>query len=554
MECGDGDRCSKVKRQSQAHKASRQPPTPSSAPARVPSSFLRSPDLHFHSCLLYRSLVPLQDLEVLAALQDEDMARGPDTARRWATLVVLAALSTAVTTTNPGIVARITQKGLDYACQQGVLTLQKELEKITIPNFSGNFKIKYLGKGQYSFFSMVIQGFNLPNSQIRPLPDKGLDLSIRDASIKIRGKWKARKNFIKLGGNFDLSVEGISILAGLNLGYDPASGHSTVTCSSCSSGINTVRIHISGSSLGWLIQLFRKRIESLLQKSMTRKICEVVTSTVSSKLQPYFQTLPVTTKLDKVAGVDYSLVAPPRATANNLDWLLKGEFFSLAHRSPPPFAPPALAFPSDHDRMVYLGISEYFFNTAGFVYQKAGALNLTLRDDMIPKESKFRLTTKFFGILIPQVAKMFPDMQMQLFIWASLPPKLTMKPSGLDLIFVLDTQAFAILPNSSLDPLFLLEMNLNLSVVVGAKSDRLIGELRLDKLLLELKHSDIGPFSVESLQSVINYVMPTIVLPVINKKLQKGFPLPLPAYIELFNLTLQPYQDFLLFGADVHYS
>lgn len=31
----------------------------------------------------------------------------------------------------------------------------------------------------------------------------------------------------------------------------------------------------------------------------------------------------VTTKLDKVAGVDYSLVAPPRATANNLDWLLK---------------------------------------------------------------------------------------------------------------------------------------------------------------------------------------------------------------------------------------
>ncbi|KAI4538492.1 hypothetical protein MG293_011895, partial [Ovis ammon polii] len=454
------------------------------------------------------SLVPLQDLEVLAALQDEDMARGPGSARRWAALVVLVALGTAVTTTtNPGIVARVTQKGLDYACQQGVLTLQKELEKITIPTFSGNFKIKYLGKGQYSFFS-------------------------------------------KLGGNFDLSVEGISILAALSLGYDPDSGHSTVTCPRCSSHINTVRIRISGSSVGWLIQLFHKRIESSLQNSMTSKICEVVTSTVSSKLQPYFQTLPVTTKLDKVAGVDYSLVAPPRVTADNLDGLLKGEFFSLAHRSPPPFAPPALAFPTDHDRMVYLGISEYFFNTAGFVYQKAGALNLTLRDDMIPKESMFHLTTKFFGTLIPQVAKMFPDMQMQLFIWASLPPKLTVNPNGLNLIFVLDTQAFAILPNSSLDPLFLLEMNLNLSVVVGARSDRLIGELRLDKLLLELKHSDVGPFSVELLQSVMNYAVPTIVLPVMNKKLQRGFPLPLPAYIKLFNLILQPYQEQLL-GAQI---
>ncbi|XP_043335323.1 bactericidal permeability-increasing protein [Cervus canadensis] len=483
------------------------------------------------------------------------MARGPDSARRWATLVVLAALGTAVTTTtNPGIVARVTQKGLDYACQQGVVTLQKELEKITIPTFSGSFKIKYLGKGQYYFSSMVIQGFSLPNSQIRPSPGEGLDLAIRDASINIRGKWKARKNFIKLSGKFDLSVEGISILAGLKLGYDHDSGHSTVTCSSCSSHINTVRIRISGSSLGWLIQLFHKRIESSLQNAMTSKICEVVTGTVSSKLQPYFETLPVTTKLDKVAGVDYSLVAPPRATADNLDGLLKGEFFSLAHCSPPPFAPPPMAFPADHDRMVYLGISEYFFNTAGFVYHEAGALNLTLRDNMIPKESKLRLTTKFFGTLIPQVAKMYPDMQMQLFIWASLPPKLTVNASGLDLIFVLDTQAFAILPNSSLDPLFLLEMNLNLSVLLGAKSDRLIGELRLDKLLLELKHSDIGPFSVELLQSVMNYVMPTIVLPAINRKLQKGFPLPLPAYIELFNLVLQPYQDFLLFGADVHYS
>ena len=116
---------------------------------------------------------------------------------------------------------------------------------------------------------------------------------------------------------------------------------------------------------------------------MNSKVCEVVTSTVSSKLQPYFETLPVTVKLDNVAGIDYSLVAPPKAMADNLDVHLKGEVFSLAHRSPSPFAPPVLNLPTDHDLMVYLGISEYFFNTAGFVYQEAGALNLTLRDDMV---------------------------------------------------------------------------------------------------------------------------------------------------------------------------
>ncbi|XP_059979325.1 bactericidal permeability-increasing protein [Lagenorhynchus albirostris] len=483
------------------------------------------------------------------------MARCPDDTWRWATLVVLAALGTAVTaTTSPGVVARITQKGLDYACQQGVATLQKELEKVTIPTFSGSFKMKYLGKGKYSFYSLVIREFKLPNPQIRPLPDQDLDLSIKDASIKMSGKWKARKNFIKVSGNFDLSVEGISILAGLKLGYDPTSGHPTVTCSRCSSHVNSVRIRISRSSLGWLIQLFRKKIESSLRNGMNRKICEVVTSTVSSKLQPYFQTLPVTTKIDNVAGIDYSLVAPPKATADNLDVLLKGEFFRLAHRRPPPFAPPALTLPNDHDRMVYLGISEYLFNTAGLVYQEAGVLNFTLSDDTLPKESKFLLTTKSFGTLLPQVAKMFPDMKMQLLIWASSPPNIAVCPTGLDLTFALDTQAVAVLPDSSLAPLFLLEMYVNVSADIGARSDRLVGELKLDKLLLELKHSDIGPFPVELLQTIMNYVVPTVVIPKINEKLQKGFPLPLPASIQLFNLMLQPHQDFLLFGADVQYS
>lgn len=61
----------------------------------------------------------------------------------------------------------------------------------------------------------------------------------------------------------------------------------------------------------------------------------------------------------------------------------QGEFFNPAHRDPPPFAPPALAFPADHDRMVYLGLSDYLFNTAGLVYHKAGVLKMTLKDSMV---------------------------------------------------------------------------------------------------------------------------------------------------------------------------
>ncbi|KAF3824880.1 hypothetical protein GH733_010214, partial [Mirounga leonina] len=472
-----------------------------------PSSFLHPTGLRFPSQLLYRSLAPLQGLQALAASENEDMAREPDSALRWAALLVLATLGTAVmAATNPG-----------------VAVLQKELEKIKIPDFSGSFKIKYLGKGRYSFYSMVIRGFQLPSSQIRLVPNKGLDLSIRNANVKISGKWKARKKFLKTKGNFDLGMEGISISAGLELGFDPASGLPTATCSSCSNHIESVSVRISGGKLGWLIQLFHKKIESSIRKTMASKICQIVTSSVSSKLQSYLKTLRVTTKIDKVSGINYSL----------------GEFFSVAHPSPPPFTSPALDFPANHDRMVFLGISDYFFNTAGFVYQQAGVLHLTITDNMIPKRSKIRLTTTFLGTLIPQVAKMFPDRPVQFNIWASSPPHLTMLPTGLVFTPALEIQAFAVLPNSSLASLFVLHLNTNASMEVNATADRLVGKLSLDTLLLELKHSDVGPFSVVVLQAIMNYVLPITVIPRINERLEEGFPLPLPANIRLFNLVLQ---------------
>ncbi|KAK2109970.1 hypothetical protein P7K49_009716 [Saguinus oedipus] len=439
------------------------------------------------------------------------------------------------------------------------------------------------------------------------------------------------------------------------------------------------------------------REEELAKEPGEQPVCQEVTSSVSSKLQPYFQTLPVMTKIDAVAGINYGLVAPPTTTAETLDVQMKGQFYRLNHRTPPPFAPPVMELPAAHDRMVYVGLSDYFFNTAGLVYQEAGVLKMTLTDDMIPKESRFRLTTKFFGSFLPEVrrtllsftepggfrggqgfaewmmrpltnihtqdpeatqdegvAKMFPNMKIQIHISASAPPQLSVQPTGLSFFPALDIQAFAVLANSSLASLFLIGMmrsprqsqehcpwspetkcescpgshldcvtpepeteplrrpsvnpipihtwtvplqSLTLShllnapprvaknsevvleverengnwltsthgsLEVGVRSDRLVGELKVDRLLLELKHSNIGPFpvslrplvassfswpgGVELLQDIMNYIVPTLVLPRVNvvsitEKLQKGFPLPMPARVRLYNMVLQSHQE-----------
>ncbi|XP_017174544.1 bactericidal permeability-increasing protein isoform X1 [Mus musculus] len=524
------------------------PPPP--APTAAFLLPLSTTALPFPRRLLYRSQVPIRGLVVWAAL--EDMTWAPDNVRKWSALLLLAIIGTALTAaTDPGFVAMISQKGLDFACQQGVVELQKELQAISVPDFSGVFKIKHLGKGSYEFYSMAVDGFHIPNPKIEMLPSDGLRVFIKDASIKINGKWMSRKNFLKAGGNFELSIQGVSISTDLILGSD-SSGHITTICSNCDSHIDSVHIKISGSMLGWLIRLFHRKIETSLKNIIYKKICKIVRDSVSSKLQPYLKTLSVITRVDDVTSVDYSLLAPLTTTNQFLEGQLKGEFFWRGHRDPLPIHPPVMRFVPNGAYMVCMGISDYFFNTEVLAYQQSGTLKMTLGGQLLSNNGRFQLNTDFLRTFLPKVAKMFPSMGVQLLISAPVPVHLSIQPSGLSFNPKLETQAFVVLPNASLVPLFVLGMKTNASLEVDAEENRLVGEMKLGRWLLELKESKFGPFKVEYLEDVINYLVSTLVLPKINERLRRGFPLPLPAGIRFSHFTFYPYQNFLLLEADLH--
>ncbi|XP_062445554.1 bactericidal permeability-increasing protein-like [Rhea pennata] len=466
--------------------------------------------------------------------------------------VALAACLALARAVHPGFVVRITQAGLDYARQHGVTALEKELSQLKLPDISGDFRVRRIGKVSYEISSLALRSFHLPNSQISPIPNVGLQVSISNAFAEVDGNWRVKVHFIRDHGSFDLKVENLSVKIGLKLGSD-ASGKPTADTSDCSTHISSVRVHFSGK-LGWLYNLFHSAIESTFRRILESKVCENVVSSVHSKLQPYLQTLPVTAKIDAVVGIDYSLVAPPAATAQCLDADLKGEFFSLAHRSAVPFPPPLLAFPTDHDRMVYFGVSSYFFNTAGLAYHAAGALVFELTDSMIPKGLDFHLNTSTFSAFVPQLEKMYPDMLMKLKLSTPAAPFLNIGPQGLSLQPVVDIQAYAILPSSSLAPLFLLNLTANVSASIDVKSGRIVGSLTVGRLRLSLKHSDVGPFQVRTLQSIMNILASSILLPRLNARLGQGFPLPLPDRIRLSDIVMQSHQDFLLLGANVSYE
>ncbi|XDB56749.1 hypothetical protein ABFV05_010365 [Capra hircus] len=452
---------------------------------------------------------------------------------------------------NPGLVVRITDQGLEYVAQEELLALQKKLHKVTLPNFDGDVRIKHFGSVDYGFHSLKIQSCKLLGSALKLLPNQGLLFSVSDSFIQVTGDWKVRKRILRLNGSFDVKVKGITISVNLLLDSEP-SGRPKVAVSSCSSHIHDVEVDISGD-LGWLLNLFHNQIESRFRKALESKICEIIQDSVTSELQPYLQTLPVTTKIDHLAGLDYSLMGAPQATDQTLDVMFKGEIFSQDDRSPVAFLAPVMNLPEEHSRMVYFAISNYAFNTASLVYHKAGFLNFTITDDMIPPDSNIRLNTKSFRAFVPRIARLYPNTNLELQGAVISAPCLNFSPGNLSTAAQMEIEAFVLLPNSVKEPVFRLGVATNVSAMLTFNTSKITGFLEPEKIQVELKESKVGLFSVELLEALLNYYLLNNFYPKVNDKLAEGFPLPLLKKIQLYDPILQIHKDFLFLGTNVRY-
>ncbi|ETE59607.1 Lipopolysaccharide-binding protein, partial [Ophiophagus hannah] len=262
-------------------------------------------------------------------------------------------------------------------CQEGVATLQKDLPAITLPEFSGSYRVKVIGNVKYRFYSLNIRRFELLHSTIEPMPGQGLRVSISNALAEMTGRWELKKHWLNDDGSFELKVDGISISVGLKLGSD-STGRPTVTTLDCNTHISNVNIDISGK---WDYSQYRQHIKHRLFSGWA-------------------------------TGCDKSVCRPgPQGKLQHKAWKRMGLQKEASQ----------------------FGISTYFFNTAGDVYYKSESLNFWIVDEMVPREVKIRLNTSSFQPFIPQMKKLYPNMAMKLKVSPSSVPSLSISPESISL-------------------------------------------------------------------------------------------------------------------------
>nr|AIT76553.1 bactericidal permeability-increasing protein/lipopolysaccharide-binding protein [Megalobrama amblycephala] len=466
-------------------------------------------------------------------------------------LLVLVNLVLVSTSNNAGVEVRLTQKALEYGRQIGITSIQQKLRSMKVPDISGTEKVDPIGKVQYSFTGMQIVNLGLPKSALGLVPDTGVMLSIGQAYISLHGNWRVKYlRIIKDSGSFDLAVGELAISTTIAVMSDDT-GRPTVSMTNCAATVGSVNVKFHGGA-SWLYNLFSSFINKALRSALQKQICPLVADSIA-EMNPHLKTLNVLAKVDQYAEIDYSMVGSPVISNTSIDLGLKGEFYNIGQHKEPPFSPTPFSLPYQDTNMLYIGVSAFSLNSAGFVYHNAGALRLYITDDMIPSGSPIRLNTRTFGAFIPQIAKMYPGLMMKLLVETVKEPIIIFEPNNMTIQASSTVTAYAIQPNSTLSSLFVLNLEGSVSANIHVTELKLAGNVTLNKMFMSLAKSYVGPFQVTSLDNIFSMVLKVAVIPKINARLQEGYPLPAIGKMQLVNSQLQVLKDYLLIGTDVQF-
>ncbi|NXN22486.1 LBP protein, partial [Nycticryphes semicollaris] len=130
-----------------------------------------------------------------------------------------------------------------------------------------------------------------------------------------------------------------------------------------------------------------------------------------------------------------------------------------------------------HEPMLLLAITDFVANSAAFTYFTAGALHRNISSDMLPQRFPLQLKTKSMGVFSPQLQKRYPDHPMELHLSARKQPLFSCRPDALHGTLFSSAEAFVVLPNATRVPVFLLNIDANVTGKPTISSNRLGGTL-----------------------------------------------------------------------------
>jgi lipopolysaccharide-binding protein len=468
-------------------------------------------------------------------------------------------LLTACDSVNPGFQTALTSKGLNYIVQVGLPILKSELSNLQIPDISGKAGSP-IGNIDYELHNIKLTQISIPTASITS-SSAGLVVQVSGMSLGLSADWHYKMTgfpYISDSGSADVSASSIGMKVTVMIGVD-TKGHATLKASGCSLNIGHLSIKFHGGA-SWLYNLFSSYIADALKGNIQSQVCSQAVNAINTQGNKALESLPIISNIDSTSEINYALTKAPAFTSTYVSTDHKGEFFSRKAPAEAPFSPPPMPGVTKTDKMLYVWLSDYMADTAGYVYQQAGVMQyeLTPENTHIPSGIPFHLNTTSFKLFLPQLYNKFPNEAMLLNLSAVKPPDLTISPTAINFTLPGQVDVLVRSANKTIQNAFTLGVIMYASVDVAIHSsgnqENITGKANFLRATLSLVKSNIGTFDVSLLQTSVNTLCTLFVIPALNVYAGVGFPIPTVDGVSFVGSTIELEQDVVMIGTDINYK
>ncbi|XP_070612328.1 BPI fold-containing family C protein-like [Erythrolamprus reginae] len=448
---------------------------------------------------------------------------------------------------NPGIKVKITQKALDYGNQLGVELLKQKLKEKTFEDWNGESTYGFFSLN-YTVSKIRIDNMECPNTSLSLISGTGIKLLVENASAIATADWSVVTWLFKDSGSGAVCISGVNLTAIIKVSQN-VFGHLKLSLESCKADVNDMDIELN-QSYRWLYTYSTASLVTSLCSMLATNLCPQMNFLIR-RINKDFSQYPVQAQIDNFAVIDYSLINSSTILESSINLDFKGTVYPVEEITEPSFKPTPFVLLNENKSMFYIGISEYFLQSASLTYYISGAFTISAEhEEML--SSYLKLTTDVLERIIPTIshiyAKPFPVIMSIRLIDA---PVINLHDNKFILEFNASMEILAKTSNSTTQSMFTLNVTTRTHADFTIFNQKLLTTLCLNSFHSSLAHSNVGLFEASLLDNFLSYILQTGIIPAANFKLKDGLPLPVLDPMILMKPSIRIYEGFLLISTDI---
>eukprot|EP00762_Andalucia_godoyi_P004341 ANDGO_05466.mRNA.1 Putative BPI/LBP family protein At1g04970 len=331
-------------------------------------------------------------------------------------------------------------------------------------------------------------------------------------------------------------------------------GHMEVSISGANTDVGPFTLQISGGLIQEVADIIVQIFNKFLRPPINNAINAALTGAANKAVERATTSYPEKVNIGGGNMISYSLTSNPDCTSQYFSIPVEG-----ATSGPggliPPFSPSAMPVVVDSSHEFQIIFSDFLWDGLAYVYTQEKAFERDITSAQDPK-----LNTTMWSVLLPNIKTLCPaascPMEIIEGILPNSAPSFRMSAShGMNLTAELQWQFVVDRPDGSKAAAFSLQVILELLAEVTIQNEKTIHlELHYLDVDFTITSSPIGPFSPSVINSEINRICNTVIVPMVNSLLVSGVAIPVVDGISFVNPEVLTGDGYLAIATDISYS